>query len=129
MRLKPIEPSILSKGSALHSIVPKLEKSTKRLSTIEKLTSEAFEYPVYRGKDYTLGQHSLERHEMMEKKRNLLREYMRKECDRRGKFKGIQNEELKKNVMDCSAKYRLKVENANLFTKTSLSDKNTTFVN
>ena len=65
----------------------------------------------------------------MEKKRHLLREYMRKECDRRGKFKGIQNEELKKNVMDCSAKYRLKVENANLFTKTSLSDKSTTFVN
>jgi hypothetical protein len=65
----------------------------------------------------------------MEQKRNFLREYMRKECDRRGKLKGIHNEELMKNVMDCSAKYRLKVESANLFTKTSLNDKNSTFVN
>jgi hypothetical protein len=77
MRLKPIEPSILSKGAALQSIVPRLEKSTRRLLNIEKLTSEAFEYPVYRGKDYTLGQHSLERHEQMERKRSLLREFMR----------------------------------------------------
>lgn len=62
MRLKPIEPSVLSKGAALQSIVPKLEVSRRKLSTLEKLTSEAFEYPVYHGKDYTLGQHSLERH-------------------------------------------------------------------
>jgi hypothetical protein len=62
MRLKPIEPSVLSKGSALQSIVPRLEQASKKLHTIEKLTSEAFAYPVYRGKDYTLGQHSLERH-------------------------------------------------------------------
>lgn len=129
MRLKPIEPSVLSKGTALHSIVPNLELSSKTLTSIEKLTSEAFEYPVYRGKDYTLGQHSLERHEIMERKRNFLREYMRRECDRRGKMKGIHNEELKKNVMDCSAKYRQKVENANLFTLTSLNDKNSSFVN
>lgn len=54
---------------------------------------------------------------------------MRKECERRGKLKGIHNEELKKNVMDCSANYRQKVENANLFSKTSLNDKNFTFMN
>ena len=126
-RLKPIEPSVLCKGSAQQSIVSALRQTKGSLAS-ENITSDAFEYPGYRSRDYTLGQHSLERHEKIEKKRNYLRDYMRKECDRRGKLKGIHNEELMKNVMDCTAKYRQKVENANLFSLTSENDKSTSFI-
>lgn len=83
-------------------------------SALEQINSPVFNYALFRGKDYTLGTHPLERYSKMLRQRTLIRDQMSQHGKSKGKYNRITNSELRKNIMDQTASYRQKCEDQSL---------------